>query len=339
MPEQLLMHVTIPRPKGLSCQVGGVIIVNGRSLVGPNSTAQERGGRLFLPVASIAQALGDVIQSDVASRVVTVRRQNGVVADFSAQLNQVRENGSVTLTVSASADIIFPPDTHELMLPVEIVAALLEVSIRRDEGQAITITRGQAQAETVRAGTRHAPWELFQVEYDYNFSRYSSLSNHSLTLNGTGRLADSRFSFLTNFAESSGYSRPTNLQGGHLSLERPNGQTFVLGDFGTGTDLQFMSNTVRGASAELPLGKMRLNLFAGRSISGILNPTQLDALILPTSDLLEKSQLRSAQPQFDTNVFGAYINAGSYAKGRGERDLLFSSGIEPLTGRTDVAIC
>src|SRR6266545_1627908 len=35
-----------------------VIIVNGRELTGPNSAAQVRGGRLFLPVATIARALG-----------------------------------------------------------------------------------------------------------------------------------------------------------------------------------------------------------------------------------------------------------------------------------------
>src|SRR5947208_11061756 len=47
-----------------------VIIVNGRTLTGPNSAAQQRGGRLYLPVASIARVLGDVIQSDAASRLV-----------------------------------------------------------------------------------------------------------------------------------------------------------------------------------------------------------------------------------------------------------------------------
>ena len=318
--------------QGTSLPEGTVIIVNGRTLVGPNSSAQQRGGRLFLPVASIALALGDAIQSDATARVVTVRRQNGIVADFSAQLNQVRENGSATLTISSSADIVFPPDAQELMLPAEIVAALLDVSVRREEGRAITITRGQAQAETVRAGARQAPWELFQVEYDYNFNRYSSLSNHNLTLRGTGRLGDSRFTFLTNFVGSTAYSRPTNLHGGNLRLERPNGQSFVVGDFGTGTDLQFMSATVRGASAELPVGGVRLNAFAGRSISGILNPVLLGASGLPAPDSLEQGQPRSTQLHFDTNVFGAYMTAGSYAKRPNGSDLLFSSGIMHFDG-------
>ena len=44
-----------------NAQQGSVIIVNERALVGPNSAAQLRGGRLFLPIFTIAQALGDTL--------------------------------------------------------------------------------------------------------------------------------------------------------------------------------------------------------------------------------------------------------------------------------------
>src|SRR5215211_7801261 len=130
-------------------QEGSVIIVNERALVGPNSAAQLRGGRLFLPIATIAQALGDTISSDATSRIVTIRRQNGTIAVFNAPLNQVRENGSLILTVSGTADLVFPPTPDELMLPAEIVAALLDVTVRRDESQAIVITRKGLKAETI----------------------------------------------------------------------------------------------------------------------------------------------------------------------------------------------
>src|SRR6185369_13871366 len=65
---------TTPKPEP---QETSVIIVNERTLVGPNSTVQMRGGRLFLPIATIAQALGDTYSSDSTQRVVTIRRQNG----------------------------------------------------------------------------------------------------------------------------------------------------------------------------------------------------------------------------------------------------------------------
>src|SRR3954453_6667879 len=76
-----------------AAQERSVIIVDERALVGPNSAAQLRGGRLFLPVATIAQALGDTLSSDPSQRTVTIRRQNGTTAVFNAQLNEVRENG------------------------------------------------------------------------------------------------------------------------------------------------------------------------------------------------------------------------------------------------------
>lgn len=323
-------NISEPAQQEPSLPASALIVVNGRTLTGPNSSAQRRGGHLFLPVASIARALGDVIQSDAALRIVTVRRQTGVVADFNAQLNQVRENGSVSLAISSSVDIVFSPDAQELMLPVEIVAALLDASIRRDEGSAINVTRGQGQAETVREGARHAPWELFQIEYDYNFSSYSSFFDHNLTLRGSGRLGDSRFTFLTN--SNAGPSRLTGIQGANFRLERPGGQNFVVGDFGTGTDLQFMSATVRGVWAELPVGSLRLSTFGGRSVSGLLKPFLFTASGPLAQELEEQSQVRPAHFNYDTNIFGAYVTSGSYAKSPNQRDMLFSTGFMHFSG-------
>src|SRR6185503_6471419 len=172
-------------PKPAAAQEQSVIIVNERALVGPNSAIQMRGGRLFLPVATIAQALGDTFSSDATQRVVTIRRQNGTVAIFNAPLNEVRENGALALTVSGTADLVFPPTPNELMLPAEIVAALLDVTVRRDVSNAIVISRKGVVADTIRTGAKHAPWEIFQVEYDYNYSHYTTSGEHSLVLRGT----------------------------------------------------------------------------------------------------------------------------------------------------------
>src|SRR5678815_2987173 len=166
---------TTPKP---ATQETSVIIVNERALVGPNSSAQLRGGRLFLPVATIAEALGDTLSADPSLRVVTIRRQNGTTAVFNAPLNEVRENGAVILTVSGTADLVFPPTPDELMLPAEIVAALLDVIVRRDESHAIVISRKGVQVGNIRTGGKHAPWQIFQIEYDYNFSHYTTSGDH-----------------------------------------------------------------------------------------------------------------------------------------------------------------
>ena len=311
-----------PAAPKVGAQDGSVIIVNERALVGPNSAAQLRGGRLFLPIATIAQALGDTLSSDSSSRTVTIRRQNGTVAIFSAQLNEVRENGAVVLTVSGTADLFFPPTPNELMLPAEIVSALLDVVIRRDENQAIVISRKGIPVETVRSGTEHARFELFQLEYDYNFNRYISSSDHNLVLRGTGRVGDARLSFIANssFGPTYNSSRPT-LQGGTIRLDRPNGQSFVGGEFGTGTDVEFLSAAVRGGLVQLPLNRVRLDIFGGQTTSGVpkiltLDPTDLNNL--------RRNPFSSFHVRYDTRVFGAIVTTAT--QGPRQPDFTLSGG-------------
>ncbi|HEX6719517.1 MAG TPA: stalk domain-containing protein [Pyrinomonadaceae bacterium] len=305
-------------PPKTATQESSVIIVNERALVGPNSAAQLRDGRLFLPVATITQALGDTFSSDATSRIVTIRRQNGTTAVFNAPLNEVRENGAVILTVSGSAALVFPPTADELMLPAEIVAALLDVTVRRDENHAIVISRKGVQAEMIRTGGKHAPWQIFQIEYDYNYNRYTSSADHSLVLRGTGRVGDARLSFFANssMGATGNSSRPT-LQGGSVRLDRPNGQSFVGGDFGTGTDVEFLNAAVRGGLVQFPSGRVRLDFFGGQTTSGLLLP--LDSTSNP-----DHLRLNPFTFHYDTKVFGAIVTTATQVSR--QQDLTFSAG-------------
>ena len=302
-------------------QENSVIIVNERALVGPNSSAQLRGGRLFLPIATIARALGDTLNFDSTARTVTIRRQNGMVAEFNAQLNEVRENGAVILTISGSADLIFPPTVEELMLPAEIVAALLDVTVRRDENHAIVVSRKGVPADTIRAGDKRSPFELFQIEYDYNFSHYTSSGDHSLVLRGTGRVGDARLTFIANssIGVTENFSR-ANLFGGTVRLDRPNGQSFVGGEFGTGTDVEFLAAGVRGGLVQLPLHRVRLDLFGGQTTSGVtlrsLDPTRPS--VLPV--------------RYDTRILGAIATTRTQSQRQSE--LAFSAGAMHFDGPT-----
>lgn len=307
---------------------GATIIVDGRTLAGPFSFPQQRGGRTFLPVVGIARALGDSIKVSAGARTVEVLRRTGISADFYAELNQVRENGSVILGVSNTADIIFTPNPEELMLPLEIISALLDVSILLDEGtRAIRVTRGPAQADTVRAGAARSTFELYEAEYDYNFNMYPSAYNHNLTLRATGRIGDGRFNVITNSGTSRGRGFGP-LHNGTFTYERPGGQRLTGGDFSTGSDLLFMSAAVRGVSAQLPVAGVRVTAFGGRSISG----THRSQLTYADPILAEQQQLQQNNPAqrtlgYDTSVAGAYATFGPSARDpHSPRQLLFSTG-------------
>jgi hypothetical protein len=315
-------------PTKPAAQEGSVIIVNERALVGPNSAAQLRGGRLFLPIATVAQALGDTLSSDSTLRIVTVRRQNGTTAVFNAQLNEVRENGALVLTVSGTADLVFPPTPNELMLPAEIVAALLDVIVRRDENQAIVISRKGIQTQTIRTGAKHAPWELFQLEYDYNFNRYASPGEHSLVLRGTGRAGDARLSFIANSSISLLHHSRPNLDGGSIRLDRPNGQSFVAGEFGTGTEVEFLSAAVRGGLVQLPFNRVRLDFFGGQTTSGVTHILPLDPTLNP--DTLRANLLSSLAVRYDTKIFGAIATTQTPR----QADFTFSGGAMHFGGPT-----
>jgi hypothetical protein len=256
---------------------------------------------MFLPIVAIARSLGDSVNVDRQARSVEVQRQTGTIASFSAQLNQVRENGSVILVVSNTADIVFPPNQEELMLPIEIIAPLLDVSIIVDHNnRSVRVRRGPTEQVAVRPGTSHGAFELYEADYTYNSNRYSSFFNQNLTLRSTGRLSDGRFNFLANFAGGTAQS-PLSLRNGVFSYDRPNGQRLIAGDFGTGNDLQFLSSSARGMWAQQPFSRMRITAFGGRSASG--QSTFLPPPTMPAGQKSEPSQQQGFK--YDTNMFGS----------------------------------
>ncbi|MEK6321331.1 MAG: SdrD B-like domain-containing protein [Acidobacteriota bacterium] len=305
------------------------IVVADRPLTGSFSLPQQRGNRMFLPAIIVARALGDSVRVDAVARNLEVHRQTGIVASFDARLNQVRENGSIVLVVSDTADIVFPPNPDELMLPIEILAPLLDVSIILDKTSGtVSIRRGVATAEAVRAGAQHAPWELYQVDYSSNLNMYSSAFNHNFMVHSSGRIKDGRFDLLSNFDGGTAQG-PLIFRRSTFTFERENGQRLVGGDFGTGTDLEFLSSAVRGVSIQQPFNNVRVTMFGGRAISDVYsNIVRVDPL---TELPIETPQHTKAR--YDTNVFGAFATFGpSVKKPTDPRFLIFSSGLMYFSG-------
>lgn len=305
------------------------IVVADRPLTGPFSLPQQRGSRMFLPAVSIARALGDTVTVDLASRSVKVQRQTGVVAEFNAQRNQILENGSVVMVVSDTADIAIPPNPEELMLPVEILAPLLDASIIVDQAtKAVRITRGQSGPEPVRAGAQQAAWEIYQIDYSSNLNFYSSSFNHNLALHSSGRIKDGRFDLLSNF-DGGTTQGPVVFRRSLFTFDRENGQRLMAGDFGTGTDLEFLSSAIRGVSVQQPFDGFRVTLFGGRALSDV---TPRIVLTDPLTGL-PVIPLERLKPRYETNVFGSFATFGPKIRKPASADSLsFSTGLMYFNG-------
>lgn len=282
------------------------------------SMTQTRGDRLFLPLFSIARALGDAVSLDAAGRTVRVQRQTGVRAEFDYAQNLVRENGATVLVLSGAGEVDFPPQAEALMLPAEITSALLDVEIHIDTtARVVSVRRGKTLAAPVSTAARRGPLEIFDAEYDYNLDQYPTGYNHNLTLRTGGRLFDGLFSFTGNLggATRQGFA---SFNTGTFAFERPNGQRLTAGDVGVANELTFMSSLVRGVWAQFPVRSTRVSAFAGRSAGGIFAPTPLEEL--QARDDVNVPVARPRVQTFDTKVLGAYVTFGP------SKALQFSSG-------------
>ncbi|HEV7700473.1 MAG TPA: hypothetical protein VGO43_09630 [Pyrinomonadaceae bacterium] len=309
----LLSHASASE-KGSNKATSGTVkvIVDGRVLTGPNSTGAAGSGAPILPVAAVARAVSASLSADVSVRLVTVRRANGVEAVFDASLGQVRENGSVILTISNSLSLIIAPRADDVMLPGEIVAALLDVSIRYDVKQnAIVVESGHTtRGTTVTAQGGASFLDIYRVDGEYALTRYTSAASADMLLASIGRIGDGRFYFRANMAGTP--ARP-RFASGSLDIERANGQRLVVGDLNSGARLQFLTGQVRGASVTAPIAGMTLTAFGGRVNSGNILSIASEAI-----------QLRPAN-RFDTGVFGAAVSKAS-------RSMILSAGAMRFSG-------
>jgi hypothetical protein len=312
---------------------GATILVGDRALTGPSSTVEKRGSRAFLPVVGIARLLGDSVTVNLVTRTVDVQRQTGVTAVFSAPLNQVLENGAVVLVVAESADITFPPNAEELMLPVEIISALLDVSVIVESGgRTVRVRRGQARAD-VRDGGGHGSFDLYQTDYTINVNKYSSSFSHYSSVRTTGRIGEGRFDLNASF-DGGGSQSPLIYRRGSFSYERPNGQRFIGGDFGTGTDMQFIGTLLRGLWVETPYRGMQVKSFFGRAVSTPTAPSIIAGDPAFPGVPIDANPIDRAQTelQYKTTVLGSYVTWGSPVANRATSPLVISSGAMYFSG-------
>lgn len=282
-----------------------VVSVNGRTLSGPNSSASRLQGRLLLPIHRIAASLGDRLVVDSATRTISVQRLGGIQVYFNGKRGQVFEGGASILTVSSASEFVFGTTVEGLRLPPEIVSALFAVSVIYDESmKVVEITRGISGARSPAPRDLDRRAEIHSIDYEYGLNRYGTSASHNLNLAAAGRLGDGRFTFASN---SSGQSViGASVRNAAFSLERPNKQRYTVGDVGVSGDLQFLASHLRGASFGTPLSGAQINVFGGKSASGVDLPK--------IEEPIEFGRIVREASRFDTNTFGASITTSTLGR-------------------------
>lgn len=288
--------------------------MDGRLLTGAFTATEQRGERLFVPVVTLARALGDSVRVRASDRVVEVRRVSGVVADFDAALGQVRENGVPTLLAGGAGEVVFPPNPDALMLPVEVASALLDASIVVDPAVGtVRVTRDLPQVMVARGDGRSLT-DLYSLEYGYNLSASENSYSQNLQATAAGRVHDGRFGLNGAFT-GGGVGSFLDFRYGLATYERPGGQRLMFGDLGTGSDLTFLSTAMRGGWWRQPVAGLDITTFAGRTRSEAAPTSPADAAV----PLLQR---------YDTSIVGSYftLGRGTAPSEGGPAQLLSSTG-------------
>ncbi len=289
------------------------ITVEGRLLSGPFTFAERRGGELLLPIVSIAEALGDQVQVDPVTRRIVVQRRTGVSASLDLATGQVQEQGR-TVMLSTSALTTLPSiigDPRSLLLPVELVSALLEATVVVDSrARTLRVLRDTAQV-TVSQGGRFGFFDLYRTGYDYKVDLAELNQLHTLQLSSSARVFDGLATAQGHFLGNP-QQRFLDFRQGRLTYDRPNGQRFMLGDLSTSGDLDVMATSTRGAWYRQPLGDSDVTAYAGLARSG--SAPDPFAPVDPSG------------LNFDTPVVGAYYSFGRQRPTMQEQHLSGAAG-------------
>ena len=292
------------------------ITVSGRNLA-TSATAQVRGSRMLIPVVPVAIELGYAINVDTTAETVQVRR-SGIDASFTKQTAEIRENGTVAAVLAGMADISFPANKSDLLLPIEAVAPLLAVSITIDREQGIIRIEPETASAPTSSDAPRDRVEISRADYNYGVNIIGGQMSQNLNLSSSGRIGESRY--FTSGSLTGGAGGPSFfLRSGNFTLIRPNDQRFQAGDFSTGSDLLLTSAGMRGLSYDQSLNdQMKMGFYGGKAISGAT---------------LGNGSV--AVPQYDVAMFGGKFTYSPNKAVPGtisERSLIWTTGSDLFSG-------
>ena len=276
-----------------SAQVGSLrVFVGGRELA-PTVKAERRGVQTWLPVVPLARELGYTVNVDNSAETIRVRRV-GIEAEFSKRTAEISENGVTIVSSPFAAEVVFTPDTDSILLPIEAVASLLDVSIFVDAAKNAVRVESRTVSSAITSQER-GKFEIGGINYTANVSRLNDFFYQNFNIISTGRIGSRLFQTNVNFLGGGSYA-PINFYSGNFTLVRPQVDEIQFGDINTtiGNELTLINTNVRGASYTRYImdERARFNIYGGRSYSGFT----------------ENFFRRTPSLPFDTTIFGGRLS-------------------------------
>src|SRR5207244_10532334 len=91
------------------------------------------------------------------------------------------------------ADISFPPNKTDLLLPVEVVAPLLAVSITIDREQGIVRIDPEGAGASATTDSARNPLAVDRADYNYGVNLVAGQMSQILNLTSNGRIGDTKY--------------------------------------------------------------------------------------------------------------------------------------------------
>lgn len=237
------------------------VLVEGRPVPSVVALVQIRHGRLLLPLLPIARELGDRVELDTVGETISVElSHSGEQRSLYLRMAEIRQNDRVLAQLNDTTGIGVAERAEELLLPIETLSLLLDISVEiNPQENSISILRrvsreSRPQARELKGATGLAfstvPYWA-GTHYGHDFSLGGQVQLHDSILSGGLELT------LDVNRNSLDIAR------GFISLQRPSGQLWTLGNYAFGQAYKFLPSRARGLSLEQPIGRHQLSVFGG----------------------------------------------------------------------------
>jgi hypothetical protein len=224
------------------------------------------GDEWFVPLAPIAAALGATLDASPGSQGLRVVRRDGVIVDYDSGSGRFRQGNMLIGDLRDFRQVQLAGPLETFLFPLSGTVILLGVTVREDPlDNVLEIDSLESSDSSNPSGPR---FQASKLDYLYSLAASGQELGQSLNLRGEALLGMDRISGTLALNQAPGSSVPQFPQGS-VRIDMPGHRTFLLGDQGSYTGVDALSNAVRGLGYEQPLGSFQAEFQAGFAASAV----------------------------------------------------------------------